>query len=69
MANNDYYKWQGYNANDTKVIKMLKKLSAIKEVWERIYWFTHFFNFLPLTIHSFMPELEFHDTIELTETR
>ena len=66
MANTDYYKWQGYNANDTMVIKKLKKLSAIAEVWERIYWLRHFFVlFIPSCLSL---EIEFHDTFELTET-
>lgn len=66
MANTDYYKWQGYNANDTMVIKKLKKLSAIAEVWERIYWLRHFYVLLILSCLSL--EIEFHDTFELTET-
>ena len=66
MANTDYYKWQGYNANDTMVIKKLKKLSAIAEVWERIYWLRHFYVLLILSCLSL--EIEFHDTFEVTET-
>ena len=48
MANTDYYKWQGYNANDTMVIKKFNKLSAIAEVWERIYWLRHFLKFFAI---------------------